>query len=132
MSVKKQLRFIARRIDKYRRHLSNPLEPIPMGEDMRHRIIGPPRRLHEVEEVLLKTGQVDRAKIGTSRRHRPFAQLLHLRLHFRFLRGIREIQQVGGVIVIGRRFSEIVEASPEELPEHVRELRLGLEFIIGW
>src|SRR5688500_15428097 len=72
------------------RDLSDALRPGPVREQMRHRVLGPPARLIEVETVFFETGQVDDATVGTPRR------------------------------VVRRGPTEIIPAGPHKLARHVR------------
>src|SRR5262249_14335254 len=101
LAIEKQLGFISRCVNVNRRDLSDTIRPIPMGENMRHRQLGPPVGLIDVVAILRKAGEVDNTKVGATR-------------------GIER-----------RRFAEVIPPGPDELAGDVWEMILYGKLRVG-
>src|SRR5512140_1765919 len=51
-----------------RRYLTDPVRPIPVGENVSHRVIGPPTGLVKVESIFREAAEVEDPKIRAARR----------------------------------------------------------------
>src|SRR5580765_5915704 len=68
-AVEKKLGLVARRINVDGGYLANAIRPIPVGQNVGHRKIGPPAGLVDIETVFWETAQIDNAEIRASRRN---------------------------------------------------------------
>ena len=113
-----------------RRDLPDAFGPVPVRQNVRHRQVGTPARLINVEAVFWEAGQINDAEIRTARGHFDFAQCFQFFCACALLCGVGKVQQIGRIGVVGRGFAEIIEARPHEFTSDERILVLTCKFLV--
>src|SRR5262249_31957273 len=112
-AIEKKLGLLAVRIRHHRYRLSRAPRPVPMGQEMNHRLFGPNALVEEVT-VLRKAGEIDDAEVRATRRPVRLVEFWSV-----------------AVPEKGRWLSDVVETRPHEFSEHLGQPLLRVELHIG-
>ena len=113
----------------YRRDFSDTFFPIPMRKNMHSGDIRAPIALIVIITVFGETAKVYNPKIRTAGRSLDFAQSSQLRFRSFNIFCITEIQEIGQIFIVRRRFAYIIEPGPHKLTAHDGILLEHGEFI---
>jgi hypothetical protein len=99
---------------------------------MSHWQFQPPARLIKIKAVLFESCQIEDTEIRAARRDIYFPELLQFFFHPAFCLCVGEIQQTGGIVVVGRRFTQVIKTGPDKFTGSIRKFIQPLEFCIRW